>query len=158
MVDNAKAQAAEDTLTDLAEQGGKPGLPEPTVPADGKPGLPEPEAEPEYRACSEEDADEEDQAQQEDMTFTEKDRHDLPILEQRAENGGRQQAEALRDIRHRQLWRLIQDDQGKQLYPNFEEYCQDRWGHPRQWVTHQTNWLTARRGKRTPRHQGTPDA
>jgi len=140
-----KAKAAADTLADLAEQGGMPGLPDesnPITPAEGKPGLPEPEPEPEYLDYSEEDAEGEDeQKDEEEISFTEKDRKDLPLLEQRAESGGRQQAEAIREIRQRQLWRLILDDEGKQLYSNFEDYCQDHLGHSRQWVTHLTNWL-----------------
>ncbi len=142
-------QAAAGALRDLTPPipaDGKPGLPDeagPIAPADGKPGLPEPEPEPEYLDYSEEDAEGEDEQsnEAEEITFTEKDRKDLPLLEQRADSGGRQQAEAIREIRQRQLWRLILDDDGQQLFSTFEEYCQDRLGHPRQWVTHLTNWL-----------------
>jgi hypothetical protein len=158
---NAKARAAANKLADLAKQGGRPGSPGliPATTENGKRGLPdepdqitlaagkprlsEPEPEPEYLDYSEEDVEGEDEEKDEaeQIDFTEKDRKDLPLLEQRAENGGRQQAEAIREIRQRQLWRLILDDEGKQLYSNFEDYCQDRLGHPRQWVTHLTNWL-----------------
>ncbi len=110
----------------------------------GKPGLPEPDPEPEdgteLPAVDVEDEDEQDE-QDKEITFTEKDRKDLPILEQRIKGGLQGAAEAIRAIRWRQLWRLLRDNAGNQLYLNFEAYCQDRLGHSRQWVTHLTNWL-----------------
>jgi hypothetical protein len=149
--------AAADVLSDLAKladgkpglpeapipDDGKPGLPDPdsAAPADGKPGLPEPEPEPEYPDYSEDDAEEDEQeAEEKVVTFTEKDRKDLPVLEKKAEGGLIQSAKAIREIRQRQLWRLAEDDRGQRLnYASFEEYCQDRLGHTRQWVTHLTN-------------------
>jgi hypothetical protein len=133
------SQAAADTLSDLANptaHEGKPGLPAEA----GKPGLPEPDPEPEYPDYSEEDSDEEDQKPS--ISFTEQDRRDLALLEKKAEGRLREAAQALREIRQRQLWRLAEDEDGKPLnYPNFETYCQDHLGHSRQWVTHLTNWL-----------------
>ncbi len=155
------SRAAADVLSDLAKLAdgkpglpeattladGKPGLPEPdpTTPEDGKPGLPEPETETEYTPEPyEEDAEGEDdqEAEGEEVTFTEKDRQDLTLLEMRVEGKLREAAQAIREIRQRQLWRLCEDDQGGRVnYPNFEAYCQDHLGHSRQWVTHLTNWL-----------------
>lgn len=141
------SRAAVDVVSDLAPLAdGKPGLPEPdpATPTEGKPGLPEPEAEPENGLEPyEEDAEGEDeQEDQEEVTFTEKDRRDLPLLEKRVEGKLREAAEAIREIRQRQLWRLCEDDHGQRVnYPNFEAYCQDHLGHSRQWVTHLTNWL-----------------
>ena len=151
--------AAADVLSDLAKLAdGKPGLPEapipddgkpslpepdPITPADGKPGLPEPEPEDDLEPY-EEDAEGEDEqdAEEKEVTFTEKDRKDLPLLEKRVEGKLREAAQAIREIRQRQLWRLCEDDQGQRVnYPNFEAYCQDHLGHSRQWVTHLTNWL-----------------
>lgn len=155
--DNAKAAA--DVLSDLAKLADdKPGLPETTTLADGKPGLPEPdtttledgktglpEPEPEDDLEPyEEDAEGEDdqEAEGKEVTFTEKDRQDLPVLEKRVEGKLREAAQAIREIRQRQLWQLCEDDQGERInYPNFEAYCQDHLGHSRQWVTHLTNWL-----------------
>jgi hypothetical protein len=102
----------------------------------GKPGLPEPEPEPAWPDGTEADEDEE-----EIVAFSEQDRKDLTRLETQIDASTREQAEALREIRRRQLWRLEKDDLGGQRYASFEVYCRDRWGHPRQWVTHLTNWL-----------------
>lgn len=140
-----KAKAAADTLADLAELSGKPGLPgpSPTTTADGKPGLPEPEPEPVSLDYSEEGVEGEDEADGEpEIAFTGQDRKDFLLLEQKAEGGLLQSAKAIREIRQRQLWRLAEDDHGQPLnHASFEEYCQDRLGHSRQWVTHLTNWL-----------------
>ncbi len=133
--------AAANTLSDLAQQAGKLGLPNEESEL-GKPGLPEPEPEDESYSF-EEDTEGKDgeQSEQATLAFTKKDRSDLDVLEKKVDSGTRQAAEAIRAIRWRQLWRLIVDDQGKQRYPNFDDYCHDRLGHSRQWVTHLTNWL-----------------
>ena len=83
----------------------------------------------------------EDEPTEGEITFTERDKTDFLLLEQEWENGGIQQAEAIRKIRKRRLWRLCRDDEGKQLYATFDQYCEERWGHTRQWATQQTNWL-----------------
>ena len=131
-------EAAAAVLGNIAEttelETGKPGLPD----AD----LPEPEAEDGDMADYEPDVDEdEDGDHEEHLAFTEKDERDLPILENKASGGLRESAQAYREIRVRQLWKLLKDDAGEQLYSTFDEYCSERLGHSRQWVTHLTNWL-----------------
>jgi len=126
-----KSGPAADVLGQLAEL---------AEPQDGKPGLPEPD--PEYDMSGNAyEPDEEENASEKEITFTEKDRTDLAVLEARITAGKRQAFESLRVIRCRQLWRLILDEQGKQRYRTFDQYSEDRWGHSRQWVTHGTNWL-----------------
>jgi hypothetical protein len=127
------AEAAVETLTNLAADG-KQCLPE--LDPEGSAEEYEPDAVPEPDlegpGASEPDG---------ERKITERDRRDFPRLEKQVHGAIRQAAEAYREIRQRQLWQLIQDENGKQLYQSFEEYCQDRHGHPRQWVTHLTNWL-----------------
>ncbi len=131
------AAAAADALRKLAES---------ATPETGKPGLPEPEPENDYEDY-EEGTDDENQSAGKEVTqkdqkdFTPKDQKDFVALEARITAGKRQAFESLRAIRWRQLWRLILDGQEKQLYSSFDAYCEDRWGHTRQWVTHGTNWL-----------------
>ncbi len=147
-----KVRAAAGVLGDMSppiSADGRPGLPDepqPSTLANGKPGLPEPEPEPVSFDCSEEDAEGEDEPGGEPKpAFTGEDRKALLLLEKRAEGGLLQSAKAIREIRQRQLWRLAEDDHGQPLnYASFEEYCQDRLGHTRQWVTHLTNWLRIR--------------
>lgn len=107
----------------------------------GKHCLPEPELEEEGREEFESDV-EDDETTDVQIAFTEKDKADFVLIEKQVESGGRQEAEAMREIRKRQLWRLAVDSDDKPiLYANFKEYCEERWGHTPQWVTHQTNWL-----------------
>ncbi len=107
---------------------------------DGKQCLPEVGDEWEPEGTAEADVDEE--AERKEVTFTEKDRKDLPALEKKLTSGTRQTAEAYRAIRKRQLWRLLRDELGNQLYSTFDAFCENRHSHTRQWVTHLTNWLT----------------
>jgi hypothetical protein len=109
-------------------------------PEGGKPGLPLEVLEDEGTVDYEDEA--EEQEDTDDVTFSEQDRRDLPLLEQKVEAGKRQAFEALREIRQRQLWKVLQNNQGEQRYSTFDGYCEERWGHSRQWVTHATNWLT----------------
>jgi len=127
MKTSSNIRAAAEVLVDLAEaDNGKQSLPEL-----------EPEEPDEYEPDVEEDA----EADKSDFTFTDQDAKDFPRLEKQVTGGERQAAEAYREIRQRQLWRLLKDAEGKQVYSNFEAYCKERHGHPRQWVTHLTNWL-----------------
>lgn len=131
------AQEAASLLENLQE--GKPGLPDPEPPDQGKPGLPDPDDESWYDP----DVNQDDAEREASVSFSEKDRAEFARLERQVDSGTRQAAEALRAIRSRQLWRLESDEQGGQRYANFEAYCQDRWGHSRQWATQLTNWLRA---------------
>lgn len=131
-------EAAAAVLGEIAEtpepETGKPGLPN----AD----LPEPEPEDGDMADYEPDVDEDEEGEHEEhLAFSEKDERDLPILENRASGGLRESAQAYREIRVRQLWKLLTNHAGEQRYSSFDEYCSDRLGHSRQWVTHLTNWL-----------------
>lgn len=74
--------------------------------------------------------------------FTPEDEAALSRLEARVLAGVREAFTALREIRQRQLWKLIKDEQGRRKYKTFDAYVGERWGHTRQWVTHGTNWLT----------------
>jgi hypothetical protein len=113
---------------------------DPLTPEAGKPGLPaETVIEDEGTVDYEDEAAEQEET--EIITFSEKDKKDLPLLEQKIETGSRQAFEALREIRQRQLWRLIRNDDDEQSYGTFDDYCEERMGHSRQWVTHATNWL-----------------
>ncbi len=128
-----KSGPASDVLGQLAEL---------TKPQDGKPGLPEPD--PEYTSTGyayEPDEENTENETTEEIAFTDKDRTDLAALEEKVTAGKRQAFESLRAIRCRQLWRLFLNDEGTQRYRTFDQYCDDRWGHRRQWVTHGTNWL-----------------
>lgn len=109
-------------------------------PESGKPGLPEPLLEDEGTVDHEDQAEEQENI--EVAAFTEQDKRDLPVLEEKLEAGSRQAFEALREIRQRQLWRLVLNDHDEQCYETFDDYCEERLGHSRQWVTHATNWLT----------------
>jgi hypothetical protein len=91
-----------------------------------------------------EDEDEDDDLDDEDRgdpVFTEKDRRDLVALEGRMKTTGLEYARALRDIRRRQLWKAHRNEDGTRRYRRFEDYCGDRLGHTKQWVTQQTRWL-----------------
>jgi hypothetical protein len=91
-----------------------------------------------------EDEDEDDDLEDEDRgdpVFTEKDRRDLVALEDRMKSTGLELARALRDIRRRQLWEAHRNEDGTRRYRRFEDYCGDRLGHTKQWVTQQTRWL-----------------
>lgn len=137
--------SAQEVLTELARGkttdseesgGGKRRLPEAeknpvTLEPDFKLVEPEPQLEQEPETAESGD----------EIAFTEKDRKDFPRLERQCEKGQRQAAEALREIRTRQLWRLIEDEDGKQKYATFDQYVEDRWGRTRQWCTQLTNWL-----------------
>lgn len=129
----SRTSATAEVLGDVV--GGNPGLPLPEP--DGNPGLPD--LEEEGLDAYEDDVDEETESA---VSFTEKDQKDLPLLEKRVVGKLREAAEALREIRQRQLWRLLLNEQGNQLFANFDEYCNERLGHTRQWVTHLTNWLS----------------
>src|SRR5262249_18039084 len=74
--------------------------------------------------------------------FNDQDRTDLVKLEDDVKSAGLVQAVALKEIRQRQLWKAIKDEEGKRRYQRFEDYCAERLGHTKQWVTQQTRWLT----------------
>ncbi|HEX3655112.1 MAG TPA: hypothetical protein VHV55_04875 [Pirellulales bacterium] len=105
----------------------------------GKPGLPKPQLE--HEGIVDDESHAKTHEPTEVLAFTEGDKKEFGLLEQKVGSGKRQAFEALREIRQRQLWKLVKDEQGKQLYQTFDAYCEERWGHSRQWVTHGTNWL-----------------
>jgi hypothetical protein len=84
------------------------------------------------------DPDDEDEG---DPDFTDRDCQDLTVLERQAKTAGLEEAKALREIRQRQLWKSIKDEDGKRRYQTFDDYCQERLGHTRQFVTQRCNWL-----------------
>jgi hypothetical protein len=108
----------------------------------GKQCLPEPDPEWEPEGIEEAEADVDEEAEEKEVTFSERDKKDLPSLEKKITSGTRQTADAYRAIRRRHLWRMHKDDHGIQLFSTFDAYCENRHGHTRQWVTHLTNWLT----------------
>jgi hypothetical protein len=89
----------------------------------------------------EEPYDPDDEDEGDEPAFTDQDRTDLVKLEDDAKSAGLVQAMALKEIRQRQLWKSIKDEEGKRRYHRFEDYCAERLGHTKQWVTQQTRWL-----------------
>lgn len=65
----------------------------------GKQCLPEPDPEWEPEGVEEAEADVDEEGDEKEVTFTEKDRKDLPALEKKITSGTRQTAEAYRAIR-----------------------------------------------------------
>jgi hypothetical protein len=89
---------------------------------------------------------EEDAGSTEDVAprqWTEADREGFRQANADVDEGQLKKAKALRLIRRNGWWKQVVDEDGKQVYRRFDDWCETEKGIKRQHCTHLTNWATA---------------